>query len=238
MLTKWGESRWVQIAACLYDIVKAKELERDECLFSEWIERLIPADYFLASGSMVAERTTEIKSTQYIYEGEIYQEDKITKIGVKAPIQGYHFSSDAAIVTFCKEIVREAENAARVAAGVPKIGEGWISEVELYYALKEAFSDIEVVHHARPDWLGRQHLDVFFPSLHVAIEYQGAQHDRPVEWFGGIKSFEKIQQLDARKLRLCQSHGVTLIYVRPGYTLEDIKLQIANAREGEASRSG
>ena len=79
-------------------------------------------------------------------------------------------------------MVRDTEHRARSLRSVPAIGEDWVSETELYYKVKEAIPDSEVLLHASPDWLGRQHLDIFIPSLKVAIEYQGAQHEKPVDF--------------------------------------------------------
>ena len=58
---------------------------------------------------------------------------------------------------------------------------------ELYYKIKETFPNEKVVHHGKPSWLGQQHLDIYFPYKNIAIEYQGLQHQEPVEFFGGKK---------------------------------------------------
>ena len=54
----------------------------------------------------------------------------------------------------------------------------------------EIGSTVNVVHHGRPEGLGRQHLDVWIPEWKVAVEFQGDQHDRPVGFFGGDEAFE------------------------------------------------
>lgn len=46
-----------------------------------------------------------------------------------------------------KKLLRDSENSFRISRGLPKIGEGWVSETELYYKLKEAFPDEKVIHH-------------------------------------------------------------------------------------------
>jgi hypothetical protein len=129
-------------------------------------------------------------------------------------------------VSEAKTLLREAENTFREESGIPRIGEGWVAETAFFYAIKAAFPDHSVEQHARPKWLGRQHLDVFIPSLSVALEYQGLQHDEPVEFFGGVEAFEANQARDARKLRLASRHGVRIIYVRAGYSLDEITRQI------------
>jgi very-short-patch-repair endonuclease len=144
---------------------------------------------------------------------------------VKTPeYRSYSLSSVAE--RFCTELMRDAENTYREEADLPRVGEGWVAETALYYAVKEAMPNIQVIQHGREQWLGRQHLDVYLPELKVALEYQGEQHDRPVEFFGGEEAFRKNQQRDRRKLKKCEENGVQIIYVREGYDLDVIIEQI------------
>lgn len=126
-------------------------------------------------------------------------------------------------------LIREAENACREELGVPRVGEGWVSETTLYYQLKNAFPGVQVQRHASPAWLGRQHLDVFFPELSVGVEYQGLQHDQPVAFFGGVDAFAKNQKRDRSKKLKCSRNGVRIVYVREGYVLSDVIAQIRSA---------
>jgi hypothetical protein len=99
----------------------------------------------------------------------------------------------------------------------------------LYYEIQSAFTPESVIHHARPQWLGKQHLDVFIPSSSVAIEYQGLQHDQPVEYFGGMESFQRQAANDEKKKRLCVKNGIRLIYVKPNYDLHGVLKEIRTA---------
>ena len=119
------------------------------------------------------------------------------------------------------DLGRTAENYFRKNIGVPAIGEGWVSETHLFYEIKNRL-DCEVIHHGKPKWLGRQHFDIWIPSLNVAIEYQGTQHDKPVDFFGGEKAFKENQKRDKKKRELCLKHNVRLIEVRKGYVLQEI----------------
>ena len=114
----------------------------------------------------------------------------------------------------------------RVSRGVPKIGEGWVSETDLYYKIKESLNPIKVIHHWRPKWLGRQHIDIGIPELSIGIEYQGKQHDKPIEFFGGEEAFIKGQERDKRKKRLCLDNNLKLIEVRKGYDFEKLLSEI------------
>jgi hypothetical protein len=123
-------------------------------------------------------------------------------------------------------LLREGENEYRLMIGAKKIGESWISETELFYKLKTAFSNLEVVHHGKPKWLNRQHFDIWFPNHNIAIEYQGVQHDRPIDYFGGNDAFECNKIRDDLKKEKCRSYGCTLIEVRPNYDINEIIIKI------------
>ncbi|MFQ5685193.1 MAG: hypothetical protein ACE5GV_00895 [Candidatus Scalindua sp.] len=109
-----------------------------------------------------------------------------------------------------EEILREGENMLREAHGLPKIGEGWVSEMELFNLVNPFFPDTQ--HHVSPEWLKPQHLDVYVPQEKLAFEYQGQQHYEPVEFFGGLRSFEERVKLDKRKRLKCKKNEVVLIY--------------------------
>lgn len=110
---------------------------------------------------------------------------------------------------------REVQNLIRTNKGLPKVGEGWISETKLYYKVKNELTDYEVINHARTPWLGAQHLDVYLPELNIGVEYQGAQHQKPIEHFGGLEAFEKGLIRDKKKRVLCEENNCKLFYVYP-----------------------
>lgn len=106
--------------------------------------------------------------------------------------------------------------------GLPPIGEGWVSETKLFYQLSLSFSDNVLVQHGKPKWLGRQHFDIYFPLLNIAVEYQGKQHFESVEYFGGEEALKNNIQRDNLKRKKCIDNDCELIYVFKGYNLEDV----------------
>lgn len=114
------------------------------------------------------------------------------------------------------ELKKKAKNNIRKKYNVPLIGEKWVSETELYRTVNEVLGDYEVVHHGSPDWLGRMHLDVYVPELKIAFEYQGKQHEKPVDFFGGKETFKKQKKRDKKKKKLCDKHEVELFYIKSG----------------------
>ena len=126
----------------------------------------------------------------------------------------------------CSNLLREAENRVRNNMGLHKIGEGYVRETELYYKLKTQFLDLSVVHHGKPKFLGKQHFDIWFPKVKIAVEYQGLQHDQPVDFFGGQEAFKANQKRDQQKRKKCKDNGVHLIEVRPNYQFEEVICEI------------
>ena len=141
-------------------------------------------------------------------------------------VPSYSFSLNSEIESFVAAITREAENTFREERGLPKVGEGWIAETNLYYEIKKAFPEFKVIHHGRPKWLGRQHLDVYIEDISVALEYQGIQHDSPVPFFGGEEAFKLTLKRDLRKKKLCSKNNLKLVFVREGYSLEEVIITI------------
>ena len=127
-----------------------------------------------------------------------------------------------------KFLSKEAENKARGIVGVPKIGEGWISETALFRKLEAEFSNTKVVQHGRPTWLGRQHFDIWFPNWKIAVEYHGRQHFEPVEFFGGKEVFHETVERDKRKAKLAKRHGIKLLIVTEADNHDDIVQEINN----------
>ena len=69
----------------------------------------------------------------------------------------------------------------------------------------------------RFDWMGQQSLDFYLPDYNVGIECQGEQHFFPVDFAGkgvewACKQFDKVVSLDKKKKKLCEKHGIKLLY--------------------------
>jgi hypothetical protein len=118
------------------------------------------------------------------------------------------------------------ENELRTLMGLPRIGEGWITETKLYYRIKEEFKNTIVHHHGKPKWLHKQHLDIFLPEYNIAVEYQGLQHYQPIEYFGGEAAFQKNQQRDFKKKDLCEKNGCHLICIKSEAEFNYVILEI------------
>lgn len=89
-------------------------------------------------------------------------------------------------------------------------------ERKLAFVLEEL--KVVYVRQKKFKWLGKQSLDFYVPEYDIAIECQGAQHFKPVDFAGkGVewanKAFEEVKKRDDIKLKKCLSHGIKMIYV-------------------------
>ena len=85
----------------------------------------------------------------------------------------------------------------------------WKNEFRLYLFFKTFFPD--AVYQYRDDWLDYQSLDIYIPSKRVGIEYQGEQHYKASEFFGGEASFLAHRERDIQKRKKCRLNNVELI---------------------------
>ena len=93
------------------------------------------------------------------------------------------------------------------AAGI--IRPKWKHELSLFREIRRLYPD--TLYQYRPEWLGKQSLDLFIPSIKVGIEYQGIQHFAPVAFFGGEEALSQRKELDRQKKSLCEENGIRLI---------------------------
>lgn len=61
-------------------------------------------------------------------------------------------------------------------------------------------------------WLSLQSLDFYLPKHNIAIECQGVQHFKPIDYFGGALNFKRQVNRDKLKHSLCKENGVNVIY--------------------------
>ncbi len=106
------------------------------------------------------------------------------------------------------------ENELRVKFGYYKIGEKWTTETLLYNMLSEIFTDDEVIFHYRGKELEGLELDIWIPKFKLGIEYQGIQHFKAVEHWGGEKTLKKQKLKDKKKKEICKSLNYKLIEFR------------------------
>lgn len=94
----------------------------------------------------------------------------------------------------------------------------WKTEEIITKTILKHYKEYGVIAQHRPLWLkssygGQMSYDIYISELKIAIEYQGEQHFKPVEYFGGEESFKKVQIRDKEKRKLSKEKGVKLVYI-------------------------
>lgn len=117
------------------------------------------------------------------------------------------------IIKLRKSLNRAIENSVREQLGFRKIGDAWVSETLLYNIVKELYPGEEIIRHYRPKWLEGLEIDIFIPRINTGLEYQGIQHFKAVEHWGGEAQLENQKEHDMRKKKLCKELGVKLVCV-------------------------
>lgn len=104
----------------------------------------------------------------------------------------------------------------------------WKSEYMLFELCKKIYGN-QVVYQYRPRFLktnhGQMSYDIYLSRYKIAIEYQGEQHFKPVDFFGGEEAFKKTRERDELKKNLSEINGIKLVYMTYNDTIssESIK---------------
>lgn len=92
-------------------------------------------------------------------------------------------------------------------------GRGSNDQRLLYDMLLEIYPKLEIVYEFPLHDLN-QRIDLFVPSLGVAIEYNGIQHDTYVPFFHkDFEDYKKGREYDQRKLEYLTTKGVKLVTI-------------------------
>lgn len=207
---------WIGLEANPIDLLlmaggrKTKFLTTNQALYKEKVRNVFSSYAKEQGGWFNVFKNWQPKHSSYYYS--LFCN---TTIGKKPKLEPKVISYWGAydLVDKIQDLSREAENQARIEVGIPRIGEGWISETALFRKLESEFSTTTVIQHGHPEWLGRQHFDVWFPNWKIAVEYHGKQHFEPVDFFGGQHAFEEVVERDKRKDMLAKQHGVSLYII-------------------------
>lgn len=98
----------------------------------------------------------------------------------------------------------------------------------LYSKVKEIFSYLRLEQEESPEWLENQRFDIYCKEYNFAVEYDGEQHYKPIEHFGGESNFELVVERDRLKNEKCIKNNCKLFRVKYGYSEEDFEELISN----------
>ena len=84
----------------------------------------------------------------------------------------------------------------------------FLNEHNIKYEHEKTFDSLKGVRN------GLLSYDFYLPNYNLLIEYQGEQHFRSIEYFGGEKAFIKQQEHDKRKRKYAKLHKINLLEIR------------------------
>ena len=147
----------------------------------------------LKSKNSFKDKVSNLYNNKIIVNNEDYIKDKI-------PINAY---------CIYHGVFKTTPNRLLHGSGCPKC-----LQTKLERTIEQILLDKNIVfdYQRKFQWLGQQKLDFYLPDYNIAIECQGKQHFKPVEYFGGDKTFIRGQELDKRKYNLCKENNVKLLY--------------------------
>jgi len=120
------------------------------------------------------------------------------------------------------------ESIVREEFGHRRVGERWVAETQLFQIISSILPNEKIERHLRPQWLDGLELDIWLPTLHAGVEYQGQQHFKSVDAWGGNAALKMVQERDERKRKLCAANNIILVemdYTEP-LTVEHVTTRL------------
>lgn len=144
------------------------------------------------------------------------------------------YNSDEIKKTFysrLKNNYRSLENYIRKEKGFSEVG-SYVMEKHLFNLISNEFPSHTIISQYSPKWLKGQRFDVFIEELNVAIEYNGIQHFKSIDFFGGDEGLVKTQFLDNQKREKSLKNGVKIFNIDYNQNFNDSFSKLINLLKG------
>jgi ferredoxin-like protein FixX/very-short-patch-repair endonuclease len=143
--------------------------------------------------------------------------------------EGFYSSGDFSITVYCKEHdfywdtlkmnFLKGRGCPRChASSYEKIVMKCLDDRGLKYDKEKVFKDLA--------YDGFLRFDFYIPSLKLCIEVNGAQHYKPVDFYGGEEEFEKMKERDTMKVEYCSNNDLSLEIIRFDSDIESRAIEI------------
>ena len=83
----------------------------------------------------------------------------------------------------------------------------YLSNINVNYETQKTFDDLYGIQN------GKLSYDFYLPQYNLLIEYQGEQHEKPINFFGGEEQFLKQQEHDRIKREYAENNGYKLLEI-------------------------
>lgn len=166
------------------------------------IFKITPNKLLLGRGCRMCARNAKLTTDGFIERAKVANDDKYDYSKTK------YIGTHNYVTITCKEhgdFTQYPSNHLR-GQGCPICNESHL-EKDVRNILLE--NNIEFIRQYK---IGTLFLDFYLPSHRIGIECQGIQHFKPIEFFGGAKSYSAQIERDMEKYNLCKSNGIQLLY--------------------------
>ena len=142
--------------------------------------------------------SNEKHGNKYDYSKTIYVNQR-TKVIIICPKHG--------------EFIQKPSNHYHLMRGCPRCHESvgeitirkWLQKNEIEFKKEHTFKGCK--------YIGRLKFDFYLPNYNICIEFDGLQHFKAVDKFGGNEEFEKIKSRDKAKNEWCEKNEIKLIRI-------------------------
>ena len=135
---------------------------------------------------------------------EDYSGWSVTNLKIICPVCHQHY-----YVTSLSQFLRNPDMVCKECSKVKSLGERKISqyleENNIEFIAEHRFVDCRDINPLP--------FDFYIPNYNICIEYQGEQHDRPVDFFGGKKAFTIRKKHDEIKEKYCEQNNIHLVTI-------------------------
>lgn len=107
--------------------------------------------------------------------------------------------------------VDELTSGKKVSCGCLKVSKGELKIKEILKELNISFEEQKTFEDCI--FINNLYFDFYLPDYNLLIEYDGEQHFKPIEFFGGKQKFEEQQKRDNFKNNYCLINNIRLIRI-------------------------
>jgi hypothetical protein len=150
--------------------------------------------------SDIIERLKSIYKDKYDYSNVIYVNENVP-ICLKCKIHGDFFESPSNLIYYRQGCPKCYKNQSSGEQEVRKI----LEEYDIHFEQEKNLPGLF--------YKGPLYLDFFLKDENTAIEYQGLQHMKPIDFFGGKEAFKEQQIRDNIKREYCKANNIHLIEI-------------------------
>ena len=209
----WDELSFEELSHCILEshfLKSTKKLLKQQSLFEYFNHRFTSKEDFINYLlSNFIPRETMIKEMNSSFRGRVMFD------------YAWLFGNEL------KRSIRIFENECRLEFDEKIIG-SFYNEDLLFREIKKNYKKrFTVVSQGSPEWLNPQRFDIYFPELNIAVEYQGEQHQHPVD-FGGQgkkiakKQFEENLKRDRIKQEKATQNNCDILFIYPDYDIKNV----------------